>query len=605
VITETTIDGEEEAEGAVGGFHLLVMSAEYFASHSLPSPGSVTIGRSSRCGIRIEDSMASREHARISVADAAGGPAISIEDLGSANGTRVRDVTIGRGEVSSIVPGDGVIIGGTVVMVLPNGSSSELRRLWSHAYLCGRLDEECLRAGRSRTPITLARLRFAPTSARTRILPVLARSLTRAQGVAAYGPHDYEVLFADAPSAEVDVAVETLLAAFRHDGVEVRCAVAWYPKNGKTADALLASANGMLRSGPDAGLPVAGAAPGSAGMKRVRELAARVASSQINILIQGETGVGKDVLARMIHGMSPRADKPFLALNCAGLTETFLESELFGYAKGTFTGATNAKVGLLETADGGTVFLDEIGEMPMTVQAKVLRVIEDHAIRPLGTTRSRTVNVRFLSATNKDLESAVARSEFRQDLLFRLNGMSLEIPPLRQRRDEIPALATLFITDAAGEMGLSAPPAIGDGALEALLGHGWKGNIRELKNVIERALVLCDGPEILAEHLELRPAGGTDGVPSPAREADSSSRLPTLTDPQKLAERQRILDALDTCAANQTRAAQLLGMSRRTFISKLDYYQIPRPQKGAAPTELTRTVVAPAAHEPDGPAPAK
>jgi DNA-binding NtrC family response regulator len=324
-------------------------------------------------------------------------------------------------------------------------------------------------------------------------------------------------------------------------------------------------------------------------------MAVRVASSAINVLILGECGVGKDVLANLIHNLSPRAGKPFVALNCAGLTETLLDSELFGHEKGAFTGAVGSKIGLLESAEGGTVFLDEIGDMPATMQAKLLRVIENREIRPLAGLKARPINVRFISATNKDLEAAIQKNEFRRDLVYRLNGITLSIPPLRERRDEIQKLAETFVAAACRDSGREATLAISADVMSRLYQYRWPGNIRELKNMMERAVALCDGPEILAEHLPLEKMGSatvptyvdlpaatratTPTAAHPTREM--LSRLPTLSDPVKVAERQRMIDALVASNWNQTRAAERLGMPRRTFVSKLDNYGIPRPQKGA------------------------
>jgi two-component system, NtrC family, response regulator AtoC len=283
--------------------------------------------------------------------------------------------------------------------------------------------------------------------------------------------------------------------------------------------------------------------------------------------------------------MSPRSEKPFVALNCAGLTETLIESELFGHERGAFTGASGAKVGLFESANGGTVFLDEIGEMPISMQAKLLRAIETREVRPVGAVRARPIDVRFISATNLDIEAAVKAGAFRGDLVYRLNTLTLAIPPLRERKDEIEGLARAFLEQSSREM--SRPPelAMSDAAMECLLAYSWPGNIRELKNVIERAVVLCEGTEILPEHLPLekmRPETliGVAGQPRPTPPGPAFANLPVLQDPKEIEERGRILEALQACASNQTRAAKMLGISRRTLITKLDYYGIPRPQKG-------------------------
>jgi DNA-binding NtrC family response regulator len=597
VTTETTItdDSEDEAGGGQQ-FHLLLMSPELFTSQPLPSSGSITLGRSSKCFAQIDDPMASREHARIHIDAHDDTLALTIEDVGSQNGTRVRDTAISPGEQVPILPGDAVMIGSTVIMVLQNRSPSGPRRLWSHEYFEARVEDECARAAKIKATFALARLRFGGAAPWTRVLPLLARNLSAPHVFATYGPKDYEVLFVDVKNGEVQHMIDGLLASCGAVGLDASCGVAWFPKNGRTADALIASANALLKVPPGAAVsePVQ-AAPETAMMKRVRDMAARVASSPINVLILGECGVGKDVLAQLIHNVSPRAGKPFVALNCAGLAESLMDAELFGHEKGAFTGAIGAKIGLLESADGGTVFLDEIGDMPPAMQAKLLRVIENREVRPVAGLKARPINVRFISATNKDLEAAVVRGEFRSDLMYRLNGITLAIPPLRERTDEIKVLAETFVASAHAGVGRADPVAISTEAMGHLLAYRWPGNIRELKNMMERAVALCDGPEILPEHLPLDKMGSTTAntyvtlparltpvEPSMAYTHDLARKLPPLGDPAKVAERQRILDALVACNGNQTRAAELLGMPRRTFVSKLDYYGFPRPQKGSS-----------------------
>ncbi|MCA9654963.1 MAG: sigma 54-interacting transcriptional regulator [Myxococcales bacterium] len=308
-------------------------------------------------------------------------------------------------------------------------------------------------------------------------------------------------------------------------------------------------------------------------MTSLYQLAERVAKSTINVLLLGETGVGKDVMARKIHAMSPRADKPFLPLNCGALTEQLLESELFGHEKGAFTGAVESKQGLLEAANEGTVFLDEVGELPMTVQVKLLRVLEERAVRRVGGLRSKPFDIRFVAATNRDLNKAIQEGSFRSDLFYRLNGISLVIPPLRQRVGEIKGLTQRFVEEASKRAGRSEPPSVSPEAMSWLEGYHWPGNIRELQNSIERAVLLCAGDVITLEHLPvgqgMTPTGAMGPTPTePALAADDE-------DP----ERRRILEALEQCAGNQTRAAKLLGISRNTLLARLDQYDIPRPRK--------------------------
>jgi two-component system response regulator AtoC len=371
--------------------------------------------------------------------------------------------------------------------------------------------------------------------------------------------------------------------------------VSIYPTGGRSAQALLSQLDGQLKPGrvDPGGLDVAGGRDPK--MEVALRLCARAAASSINVLILGETGVGKEVLARSLHAQSNRAKAPFLALNCAGLAETLIESELFGYERGAFTGAATAKTGLLESASGGTVFLDEIGEMPLTLQSRLLRVLETREVLPVGGVKTRTIDVRFASATNRDLEADVLAGSFRRDLFFRLNGLSISIPPLRERVGEIPGLTEQFLEQACRESGRPAP-RLAAPALELLLSYRWPGNIRELKNVIERAVVLCDGDVIDLAHLpveKMRPAASVVIVaPTPApllsAETSVSGSVPGMPflDPASLsaadqAERDRILHALKENAGNQTAASRALGIPRRTFVARLTRYGIPRPRKRA------------------------
>ncbi len=235
-------------------------------------------------------------------------------------------------------------------------------------------------------------------------------------------------------------------------------------------------------------------------MRRVLEEARRAAEASVSVLITGETGTGKEVLARFIHKSGPRADKPFVPINCAAVPDTMLESELFGYEAGAFTGATKRKQGLVEVADGGVLFLDEISSMPVDMQAKLLRMLEEREVRRMGGVKWLPVDIQVIAASNRDLKAMIAEGKFREDLYYRLKVLDLHLPPLRERREDIPVLVGFFVRQLAPRMGKQVhdvPPR----ALEALTAYDWPGNIRELRNAIERALLFCDGDTLELKHL--------------------------------------------------------------------------------------------------------
>jgi transcriptional regulator with GAF, ATPase, and Fis domain len=362
---------------------------------------------------------------------------------------------------------------------------------------------------------------------------------------------------------------------------------------------------------PSAGRPVVTPAnPGDLFIKRDERMlqlyrtVEAVASGDISVLILGETGVGKDVLAHSIHSLSPRRPHAFVKFNSAALPEQLVESELFGYERGAFTGADKSKAGLFETADDGTLFLDEVGDLSMTAQAKLLRVLETGDILRVGAVKPKKVNVRFISATNRDLRALISTGHFRRDLFYRLNGVTLRVPALRDRPLDIPPLVEYFAARAAAQPG--APPIFTEGAMAKLTKHSWPGNVRELRNVIERAALLGPGGPINADDLQLdeerAPSAGGIPVAIPRRSmtppprhsevpvADETTRITRTSSDGELVtklrseiarqERTRIMDALARANGNQTAAADLLGVSRRTLLTWLDAYAIPRPRKG-------------------------
>jgi transcriptional regulator with GAF, ATPase, and Fis domain len=325
-------------------------------------------------------------------------------------------------------------------------------------------------------------------------------------------------------------------------------------------------------------------------MDHVLRLVNLVAGSALPVFLLGESGVGKGWLAEEIHRQSPRSSRPFVSLNCAAMPESLLESELFGHERGAFTGAVTAKPGILEAADQGTVFLDEIGEAPASTQAKLLHVLERSEVMRLGATRPRPIDVRFLAATNRDLESATASGTFRRDLYFRLAGVPIHVPPLRERASEIGALARSFVAAECARSDRS-PPEIPPETIARLSHHPWVGNIRELRNVLARATLVSRGSDVIRpEHIlfddAFLPAAPARPSRPPAAPPSSATAMPTsprsLADHLRDVERDRIVDALERAGGHQGKAAEYLGISRRTLTNKLNELGLPRPRKRPA-----------------------
>jgi two-component system, NtrC family, response regulator AtoC len=341
---------------------------------------------------------------------------------------------------------------------------------------------------------------------------------------------------------------------------------------GEHIQALRASEKGPTESGPRPGKIVVQ----SEAMQKLFQLVDRVAPGTISVLLIGETGVGKEVVATAIHERSPRRGKPYLKLNCSALPENLLESELFGYEAGAFSGARSSKLGLFETANGGSLLLDEIGEMPLAIQAKLLRVIETREVIPVGGTRVRKLDVRFLAATNRDLQDRIRKGHFREDLYFRLSGVTLEVPPLRQRRSEIAPMAMQFAAEAAMALGKPAVPAFMPEALRFLEQHPWPGNVRELRNCVERAILLSTSDKLT--EADVNPNCG----PLQTRKTAKTFELAVASRSEassESAEREQIEEALALCGGNQTRAAAMLGIARRTLVKKLSILGLPRPRR--------------------------
>ncbi len=308
----------------------------------------------------------------------------------------------------------------------------------------------------------------------------------------------------------------------------------------------------------------------SAKIQEVARKVQRVAQAKTTVLLLGESGTGKELFARAIHCLSPRKNYSFVPINCAAIPKELLESELFGHEKGSFTGAETKKLGKFELADKGAVFLDEIGEMDLSLQAKIMRVVQEGEIERVGGLKAIPVDVRVIAATNKDIERAVSEGLFREDLYYRLSVFPITVPPLRERVEDIPFLVDFFVKKFCAEMKTSLKD-ISKEALDTLTGYPWKGNVRELENTIERSVILCDGDTILPEHISLNPVpvkSALGALPMDGSLEDAAKEA------LRLAETQRIKKALQETKGNKSRASEILRVSYKTLLTKIKDYGI-------------------------------
>jgi len=519
-------------------------------TYPVPETGVLTVGRSSACTVHVDHVSVSRQHVSITRR----GGKLFVEDLGSRNGTRVRQRALAPQAATEIAVGELIEVG-TLLLVVQPGAATESAGERRRAFVA-ELDRRC----RGNAPFALATVKVSASLPNGTVEDLVASALGDGDSAACSGPGICELCL-DGDPASAPARARAVAARLLEHGMIAEVGVAVFPADGRDHAALSTAA----RRGTTGVVPtgVEGA------MERLAHIVDRIAPSDIAILITGETGVGKEVMTEKIAARSRRATQPLLRLNCGALSESLLESELFGHEKGSFTGAMQAKPGLLETADGGTVFLDEIGDLPMSLQVKLLRVLEDGIVRRVGSLKGRTIDVRFVAATHRDLEAECAAGRFRRDLYFRLNGITLHIPPLRERQAEIPALAQFFINEIARKNAITPVPRLDAEVQSWLQSHDWPGNIRELRNTVERATLLASASSdgvIRKDHLAIAGAAGAAvTVPPPPATSDDA--------------RQQIVDALTTYAGNQTRAAKALGISRQTLIERIKKHDVPRPRK--------------------------
>ncbi len=570
--TKSRIGGRAPDELAIEGTaYLLVVENDSSRIFHLPRSGVVVIGRGHDVELRLEHASVSRRHATIRVDDGV----VRIADLESHNGTRVNGETVHETRV--LASGDVASVGDVVCVVHFSEPSLPARSAYPEAGWRRRLAEELERAttfGRELGVIVVLAAELTP--------PDLAPAL-RLIDVVGTADNQLLVLLPEAGRDQARTTAQRILGI----APSARLGIAVCPADAVDADTILLAARAAARRATSgaSGEPSEAATRIELGsrhvwiadpaMTRVFALLERLATSALPVLITGETGVGKENAAFAVHHWSKRTG-PFIAVNCAAIgPESLVESELFGHDRGAFTGATSAKAGLFESAAGGTVFLDEVGELPLAVQAKLLRALETRRITRIGETREREVDVRMVAATNRSLEVEVAEERFRRDLYFRLSGATVILPPLRDRKCEIPVLARQFLSDACVHAQRD-PMSITPAAMQVLLTHTWPGNVRELKNTID--YVVAAAPDDRVEPIDLpeRLGGASISAPTEATTTTvaSSAGFRPIAEELKELERRRMTEALAASNGVKTRAASLIEMPIRTFTLKLKQYRL-------------------------------
>ena len=563
--------------------YLLVVHGDASTAFSLSRDGSVTIGRAPASDILIDDPSVSRQHARVTTA---GGRA-RVLDLDSHNGVRLNGQPIDGWH--PLHGGDVIALGAATLVfhrgVRPVTQSPVLDAEAFRARVAQELDRIRSRDG------AVSILAVEPGGPRPRLedlLPALSESL-RLMDVAGEVAGSLLVMLPETGPDEAAEVGADLLERLRPRAPAVRGGLSTAPRDGLDVGALIALAReAAANPGPD---PVNRGEPSSYRLeigdrwvlvadpstRANYDLLRRLARSDLSVLIQGETGVGKENAARAVHFWSARRANPFLALNCSALSETLAESVLFGHAKGAFTDAKAARAGLFESASGGTVFLDEVGELPRSLQPKLLRVLEEKRVVRVGESAEVAVDVRIVAATNRNLDELVETGHFRKDLLFRLNAGKVTLTPLRDRRRELPLLARAFLAEECARLGC-APFELSAAAMGALGSHPWPGNVRELMNAMKfAAAAAAPGPIVDVRHLPQDVHGMPQEPPPPAARPGARAFRPLRAEIQEL-ERARMTEALEASGGVQAHAAQLIGMPIRTFMSKWKLYKLGRPR---------------------------
>ncbi len=548
-------------------------------------PGEIAlVGRSPDVRVSVDDPMISRVHAQVERVEAG----VFVQDRGSSNGTWYN----GRRVESKFMirPGEEVKIGSTVLSIVVTSPLPDARRRpISAADLMTRLGYELERAELQGVPLGLILVKPREMGIPPELVSSRLRDLMGPGDMIGWGRKSEVIaLLPEGTRQRAEAIVQKFIeitseaekpaggigiAMFPDDGVEpdelMQSALetskqeswrATIPPHRPSQDGrkLVTKVSGVSEE-PDLDAEVI---VKDLTMRNVVKSARKVAGADVPVLITGETGVGKEVLARYIHDSGPRSGGPFIKVNCASLPPTVIEAELFGHEKGGFTGAQERRTGYLEAADGGTIVLDEITELPPAIQVKLLRFLDDLTINRVGSIQEIRVNTRVIALSNRDVDEEVREGRFRRDLYFRLSTYILLIPPLRGRPDDIPVLAEYFTRRMARRLDIDAP-AISDGFLERLEAHAWPGNVRELRNVIEGSVIRAEGGTLAVEHLP-------DGMSPGAASEDASGIRGAVEE----AEIQEIRKALASTGGNQTAAARILGVTRRTLWAKLKKYGI-------------------------------
>lgn len=568
---------------------VMVIESGSSSLFELPRSGQVVVGRAPDAQLRLQDPQVSRHHARLDVQD----NDVMLVDLGSHNGTRVNGERVQTPQ--RLASGDIITLCAvTLIYSRPHASTATRPVYETIDVLRSRLEEEVEQAVHTRRATAALCLVHGELTASQRSAFIAAAApLLRVSDVVSWG-RSAHALFIARPDCDTEEAAELaamLLVAIKRSEPELvlRAGYASCPQDGYNVDALLDGAKAAAERAEVGQVLAASQAVttlrvgertvviADPAMMRLYELIKRLAQSELPVLICGETGAGKEMAAQALHSGSRRAGQRLVSINCAALAESLAESELFGHEKGAFSGATATKVGLLEAGSGGTVFLDEIGELPLSLQAKLLRALETKKIMRVGDVKERPIDVRFVAATNRRLPEELANGRFRQDLYFRLANAVLTLPPLRERQRELPILARAFLGDACQRAGRPALLLAPD-TLDVLLRHNWPGNLRELRNVMDYAAAVVTEPVVEPQHLpeplnQLRtqeaatPTESDSG--SLARMARTILRLPF---PNKIDAMEAALvhEAVRMVSGNKSAAARILGVHRRIVERRLD-----------------------------------